>query len=60
MHLEANHVLHALDGGARCANRSYWQCFREGALLSSGVHEDTLVRGEGGAWLFEERRIYHA
>ena len=60
MHLDANHVLHAIDGGARCTNRSYWQCFKEGALLSSGVPEDTLVRSESGLWQFEERRIYHA
>lgn len=56
-HHESNVTI---DGrGNHATNYSYWTGVRGGDIVSSGVHEDRLVRCEDGVWRVAHRVIRH-
>ena len=55
-HWEANVCVTVTEAGVM--NKSYWKAIDGGEIVSTGIHEDILMK-VGGKWLIKARVIRH-
>jgi hypothetical protein len=58
--LQESNVNINIKNECEATSMSYWMAVLGGDIVSTGSHEDTLVRDEhSGLWLFQKRIIRH-
>ena len=57
-HWEGNVCVKRGEDG-KLTNHSLWKALNGGEVVSTGTHDDVLVKQEDGSWLIESRVIKH-